>query len=527
MTAMTIGFQSWAETRQGLQNIHAETERRGFRIDRYIMPIDRRMGIPVEDRHRAAKETGPMIESDQDWYEIGQCVAIQPHMGDMMIGSPMSVANTRRGLESGVNYIGNMGQFSWKYPSWRGTDIDQTAEAVKAIGLMASKRDAGAVVHDYLDDGFSAQFSDFSSYIGWALFDRHVVKTLGGANITVSYGGLTQNPVTKVAVILALEALKSADDAPTSFYYTTTTGLSNEIDGNYGALGVDTLMVMLALQRVGGGAAVNPVPVTEPLRVPSWMEIVEAHTIARRVAVDAERMRDIVDWGPIDELKDRLFQGGQLFFERMMNGLDEMSVNTDDPLQLLLAARRMGATEIERRWGAGKESDSPDLEGYEAMVPTDTLQDFLQQRRRVRKQYQLTNQTIDSAERIIVTSTDVHEFGMRLVADAVRAMGVEPLIAGTGVDPDELADLCLEMGATAILVSTHNGMALTYAQQLKHELDSRRLEGVKVLFGGLLNQDFEGSETPVDVSQDLRDIGMIVCESIMTIADAFKDPSYA
>ena len=118
MTTMNIGLQTWADTAKALTRIHSETERRGFRIDRYQMQVDRRMGLPPEDRARAAKETGPMLETEEDWLATTQTVPIQPQLGDMMIGSPMSVDNARRALEAGVTYVGNMSQFAWKYPSW-------------------------------------------------------------------------------------------------------------------------------------------------------------------------------------------------------------------------------------------------------------------------------------------------------------------------------------------------------------------------------------------------------------------------
>jgi methylmalonyl-CoA mutase cobalamin-binding subunit len=510
MTALTIGMQSWDQTRRALQSIYDETERRGFYIDRFILPIDRRMGIPPEHWASAAKETGPLIETPDDWAQIASAVPIQPHMGDMMIGSPMSVPNTIRGLTSGVNYIGNVGQFPWKYPNWRGTEIEQSIETVKALGIMAGKRADGAVVHDYLDDGFPAQFSDFSSYVGWAMFDRYVIRELCGANITVSYGGLTQEPASKAAMILALESLKSDLDVPTSFYYTTTTGLSTDIESNYGALGVDTLVVLLTIQRVGGGAAVNPVPVTEPLRIPSWDEIVAAHAVARRVAVDAERLRDFVDWGPLLELSERLTAAGRRFYENVLNGLGDLGVRVDDPLQCLAATRKLGAVEIERRWGAGRATDDPQFIGYEPVVATDTLTDFLRKRNSVRAAITRAPAGACAYERVIVLSTDVHEFGMRLVADAVRSLGVEPVRAGTGVDPDEVADLALECDAQLLLVSTHNGMAYTYGRQLKAELDKRRL-ATRVVFGGVLNEDFEGSDMPLDVTGHLEQMGFGVC----------------
>ena len=123
MTCMNIGLQTWGETARALECIHIESERRGFRIDRYQLNLDRRMGLPPALWDRVAKETGPTLESPEDWLATSRTVPIQPHLGDMMIGSPMSVENARRALEAGVNYIGNMSQFSWKYPAWSGDDV--------------------------------------------------------------------------------------------------------------------------------------------------------------------------------------------------------------------------------------------------------------------------------------------------------------------------------------------------------------------------------------------------------------------
>ena len=148
MTVMDIGMQTWAETAKALRLIHAESERRGFRIDRYNLILDRRMGMPREAWSGAAKETGPMLETDADWLATTQTVPIQPHLGDYMIGSPMSVGNAVQALEAGVTYIGNMSQFAWKYPGW-GDDAAQMIEMTKALGVMAAqsrRRCHGALV---------------------------------------------------------------------------------------------------------------------------------------------------------------------------------------------------------------------------------------------------------------------------------------------------------------------------------------------------------------------------------------------
>jgi methylmalonyl-CoA mutase cobalamin-binding subunit len=517
MTTLNVGLQTWADTARALRSIHDEAERRGFRIDRYQMQLDRRMGVPPESRARAAKETGPLLEREQDWIETTRTVPIQPGLGDMMIGSPMSVENCRHALEAGVTYVGNMSQFSWKFPSWSGSDVDQMVAMTTALGIMGAKAAEDAVVQSYLDDGFCAQFDDFCSYIGWALFERHVVNTVVEGRLSIAYGGLTHNPVTKSAMILALERIKP-DDTCTSFYHCNTTAYTAAIERNYAILGVDVLHLMLTELRTRGGAATLPIPVTEALRIPSWQEIVQVHAISRRLAESAASVFGAVDWAPVEALADTLVSGGRRFFDNLMTGLEDLGVDLGDPLQLLLAVRRLGAVEIERRYGVGQLTAEPDGR-YEPLVPTDTLQDFLDHERAVRRSFSTRRLRVATGQQVVVASTDVHEYGLRLVVEALRALGIEPIVAGVSVDPDELADLAVEAGASAVLVSTHNGMALTYAQHLLDELGTRRL-APRVLFGGTLNQDFEGNDTPLDVRDDLRSLGIAVCDNVVDIVDA-------
>jgi len=65
----------------------------------------------------------------------------------------------------------------------------------------------------------------------------------------------------------------------------------------------------------------------------------------------------------------------------------------------------------------------------------------------------------------------------------------------------------------AIAVSTYNGVALSFARELKAELNKLGLD-LPILFGGRLNQIPETSNTslPVDVRGDIRSTGALVCE---------------
>ena len=525
MAAMNIGLQTWADTARGLERVHSECERRGFRIDRYQMQLDRRMGLPRQFWTRAAKETGPMLETAEDWQAVSRVVPIQPHLGDMMIGSPASVDNACRALEAGVNYIGNLSQFHWKYPGWPGDDVEQMVETVKALGVMASKRDAGAMVHSYLDDGFPGQFKDFSSYLGWAMFERYVVNDLIGARLSVSYGGLSHDPVSKAAMILALEAI-TPDGHMNAFYHSTTTGYSKELDENYAVLSIDDLYMMLAQRRAGGGAAILSVPVTEPVRVPTPEEIIEAHTVGRRVAAESDRLVETIDWTRIESLRDQLIAAGQRFYENLVQGLGDAGVDIRDPLQMLLAVRRLGAPTLEHRFGAGLVSavSANGGESYEPVVASDTYLDFLARRERIRDALAAEAVVAPEKRKVVVGSADAHEYAFGLLVDALEHLGIEPVVAGTSVDPDEFAELARQVQAEAVLVSTHNGMALTYAEQLRDELRFRDLDS-RIVMGGTLNQDAEDEAAPVDVHARLEQLGVRVCSEIEEIAAVLNEPS--
>jgi methylmalonyl-CoA mutase cobalamin-binding subunit len=519
MTCMNFGPPSWPEARIGLRKVWDETQKRGFRIDRFTFQMDRRMGLPRDHWEKAAKETGPMLVTDKDWYEVANTVPIQPGLGDMMIGSPASVNNAVCALQAGVSYVGNMSQFSWNYPAWEGSDVEQMSEMVKALGLMAAKKADGAVLQSYLDDGYCAQFSDYSSFIGWALFERYVIEEVVGSAVSVTWGGLTHDPRRKAAVTMALEAIKP-EGRYNAFYHCDTTHYEKDLQRNYAALSLDVLFLALTEMRLKTGAAILPIPVTEPIRVPTLDETIEAHNITRRIIDDAPRLMEVIDWRPIEAERDRLIANGRVFFKNLLSGLDELGVDIKDPLQLLLAARRLGATEIERRFGAGR-AQGETLPGYQPVVATDTFRDFVDRSAQIRNRITKNGSAILRPITVVVGSTDVHEFGMNLVSSTLEALGLKPVIAGVDIDPDEFAELAKKHRAKAILVSTHNGMALSYAQKLQAEMKARGVDA-RIMMGGTLNQDVEGEDVPVDMTEELEKLGITVCREIDDIYPALQ-----
>ncbi len=107
----------------------------------------------------------------------------------------------------------------------------------------------------------------------------------------------------------------------------------------------------------------------------------------------------------------------------------------------------------------------------------------------------------------------MHEHG-KLVLDMVLSeAGITVVDGGVSTDADDLASQAKHDGVQAIAVSTYNGVALAFALDLKAELKRLDLD-LPVIFGGRLNQIPEASNTsmPVDVSDDIRSTGALVCE---------------
>jgi methylmalonyl-CoA mutase cobalamin-binding subunit len=109
---------------------------------------------------------------------------------------------------------------------------------------------------------------------------------------------------------------------------------------------------------------------------------------------------------------------------------------------------------------------------------------------------------------VVLASTDVHEFAKFLLEAALTEAGARVIDIGVNRDPEDIAGAAVESAAQAIVITTHNGVARSFGQLLMRELRAADLGRLPVYMGGVLNEDIEGSEIPVDVREDLRDLGI-------------------
>jgi methylmalonyl-CoA mutase cobalamin-binding domain/chain len=110
---------------------------------------------------------------------------------------------------------------------------------------------------------------------------------------------------------------------------------------------------------------------------------------------------------------------------------------------------------------------------------------------------------------MLIASTDVHEHAVLVINQLLSEAGAEMINLGAEKNPDEVVSEACVNKVDAILISTHNGMALEYARRLQDELRKHDAT-IPVIMGGVLNQKVEDKALPVDVTQNLKELGVHV-----------------
>ncbi len=521
-TCMNVGLATWADTREALGLIYEDALSRGVRPpDRFNLIAERRLGLPKDKRAEAPQETGPVMLTEQDWWELAHTVPIEPEAADNNIGSPASVENAVDALQAGVTSIGVLSQHSWRWPYWD-DEVGQTMVTLKAAGLLAAFKDEGVVFDSYLEDGYPGVFHDYANYIGWAMVERYISEELIGAAYSPSWGGLTQSPIVKSAVTLALETV-NYDKVPFLYTQGDTIGNTPDFDANMAVLNTDVLFMKMLDVRYRLGTAPIAVPVTETERIPSWDEVATVQTISRRLDDYVPLVDPVIDWGKIEAMRDELVRGGRAFYESVITGLSSAGIDVRDPAQMLLVLKRLGSQRCEELFGAGR----PDPEfprGRRPVLETDLVKSTMEERERLLAELRTRGEEeAIRGMKVLVTSTDVHEFAEFLLTSTLAAAGTEVIDFGINRDPEDIVKAVIETAADAVVISTHNGVARSFGQHLMRELDAAGVGDVAIFMGGVLNEDVDGSEVPIDVSADLNASGIQTPGTIDRLVDALAE----
>lgn len=506
-----IGFRSVERTVAAMAELHAAAARHGARIDRFGVTLDWTMGYPPARRDKAARGTGIVLRGPEDFARITNASPAAAHFGDFMLGLPGALENTRAAIAAGATAIGNLGQyFTFRLPYWD-DDVATTEATVRALGLIAAQ-EAEILVHSNLDDGFAGLFLDMASALGMVLIEKHIVEDLIGARAAFCFGHHFSAPLTRAGFHAALARVT---DTPGSMIFGNTVSYRSEAAGNYASLASYLLADLLALGRRHTGHAINPVPVTENLRIPDVDEILDAQLFAARLAETAPGQAELVDFARVDAVADRLVEGGRAFAARALAGLAARGVDTADPAALMLAIRRLGAKRMESLWGVAAAE-----EGRAPLVPADWARELDHMARDWAARHADARPRL-AGLRVALGTTDVHEHGAYLVRGALERLGVQVIDAGVSVDAEALVAAALDAGADAVAVSTYNGVGLRYARAVLAEL-GRRGAVLPVLIGGKLNEIPADSNSglPVDVTEEIRAAGACPCHSLDDMLDS-------
>lgn len=494
-----IGMNDIRSTAQSIASIDHELSAQGFRLDRAGFAIDRRMGLPAEMRAAAAAETGPMLERDEDWNTLAQSAPIQPHLGDFMIGQPASVANTVQALRIGCTTIGNLSQFfTFEAPGWSDT-VETAVQTYQAMVLLGEFRDQGAMLHSYLEDGYGALFQHCSTVAAWAMLERYIVAELIGARLTHCIGGLTNDPIKRAGWVLALQEIHRGEHVG-SMIYGDTLSFGPEYEKNRAVTAEYLLWDILIQLHAPSGHAVLPLPVTEAIRIPAADEIIEAQLFGRQVEASARRLYPHVDFSAAEAFAETVCREGGEIYQNALSGLADMGVDISNPLQMLYVLKTMGAQRFEQLFAA--DADTPESLATDMYA---MAQGVIEEHRPLFADAAFRARI--RGKRFVVASSDVHEHAAGALAQLLSETEAEVVYLGAEQNPSDLVAVLREHPVDALLLSTHNGMALEYANQLKQLLDDASISPL-VIIGGVLNQKVENQALPVPVVDDLKALGM-------------------
>lgn len=519
-----IGWNSWEETAKGFRYIYEELKKKDIVLDRFGIALDWVMGVPENMRSRVMKGGSLIFNTPDEWAAVGQVVPIQPHFGDHMIGSLNSTENAKLALHAGVTCMGNIAQYyTYEYPGVPISKEDRVINMCTAIALMGLFRSQGAVIHSNLDDGFGAMFHDLANMTGWAMMERYLVEELLGGRLSHCFGNLFSDPMLRIIFLMVNNSINKYH-TPGSMMYGNTIDFSNDYDRNYAALSSFVLADSCAELLFPSGHAVTPIPITEAIRIPSADEIIQVHVTANMLEKKAQYYKDFLDIGALKHQSQLLIEGGKIFFERLMNGMDDIGIDIGNPCEMFIALKNLGPAKMEELYGAGKVNCKA-MRGHIPIKPTDIVANIGQRRDEICKNIENLENSLLGI-RVVVAATDVHEFGKEIVKAVMTEAGATVFDLGANVVPDEIADTVIETGSTFVLVSTFNGIALTYGKTLVESLNKRGLKEVQIIMGGLLNENMKGEALPIEVDDQLTQMGIICSKSADELVNIIKEHAY-
>jgi len=240
---------------------------------------------------------------------------------------------------------------------------------------------------------------------------------------------------------------------------------------------------------------------TENLRIPDATDILEVHQLGREIEREARRSADLFAW---ERLEAQAYEGAQYAHEwarRALGVLEEDGVDVRRAYDVLLALRRMDVHQLEARIDLRPPKGLGDLEPWKAQTSRSMLATIMRD----------TSVRLDGV-RIVVASLDVHDLIRDVLVKVLMSLGAEVILLPGDSHPAAVIAAAEAENADTVIVSTYNGGALGQARAIADAVHERDYDG-QIFMGGVLNEE-TGGEVPVDVSEQVRALGIRTVDDI-------------
>ena len=516
-----MGLATLKEQIEATKKIYEFSQRTGLKVDT-IQPIcSGKLALPKEFRDQAPSTTSFFMETYEEYLQQVEAAPIEVVFMDYVLATPNAIETTTWGLMTGAPIVGVFSQIIWGFPPYD-DEVTRFTNMVKALGMMASKYDEDKIVLTYLEDGLSGYFLDCASYIGHALLEHYICTKLCGVRYMIAFGGLLSDADLRGATALALHKTLSTKEQPVLHYINSSTNLQWEHDlhGNYGMSAQEMLFTILLEKKYKMGMGMNPVSITEKIAVPTLEELLNIFAVGKRVEEKAEEWLEFMDFSKIEEMSDIMVEQGKKFFNNLLLGFKEAGIDTEDPLEMILAIRNINPLKFEQSFHPTT-FDSGELEVrpfFPTILGRQTveLRDYI-----VGRLKKAGLQEALKGRSIVIASADAHTYGLLLVEGVLGMSGAHVINGGVDMHAADILDLADEEGTNILGVSCHNGQALDYGRMLVNLARERGREYF-IFMGGVLNAILPGRTEPTDVSQMLKDIGIFAQNDLVKTVEEIK-----
>lgn len=502
---LLVGLSTLEEELDAIKKIDEFHKRTGFEVRSMQSIPSQLVGLDPKDWEGAPKPTSYLMEKEEDWLAHTEAAPVDCCWQDWHLASPNNLNETKYALEAGTSRLGCFSTFIWEYPGYN-EEKKRFSDMFRTMGILAAKKDEGLDCVTYPEDGMPGFFMDVASYVGYEMIEHYIIEDLCGARMALSYGGLLSEIVPRMAFALAMQKLYGTPDHPFVTYYNGSTNeqWDHDIEANYGLGASEMLIEAIINLKYDMPTVINPVSVTEALRVPTLDELFNIVKCGIGVERKAKEWLDIIDFTKFEEMRDLLIEKGTKFYDNVMKGFEEAGVNIKDPLEMVMVLRRFDPVKFEQEFHpsireAGKfKPYVPTVLGRETMEMTENIVKDLKE-----KGYD----SMVKGKKIVCGSADGHSYGLMLIDNVWSDMNAEVVDCGTNMEPSFILDLYDEEDADAVCVSVHCGQTLDYARQLKEE-EKKRGKKYNIVIGGMLNSMLPGNTEPVDVSDIVEEMGI-------------------